>query len=244
MGAPADTILIEGNVLYGNVEQGLDIKTCSNVTVRHNKVHHSRRGNGAMVVHLSARNILIEDNDFYDSGLAIGVGGTRVGPLPSGIVIRRNIIRDMLTDPALGMTGGGLQMANSSGTLVVNNSFTRLQGPAVILGTGDGGPTQNLVVKNNIIDASYAVKLGSQAPGLNMGSNLYKPGASFRSGASAWNLTQWQTQGFDGSSREGDAQLNPTTLAPGPAAVDAGERLELGGTCGAAPDLGAVETGC
>ena len=238
--APADGILIEGNDLYGNFEQGLDIKTCTNVTVRRNKMHNSK-GNGAMVVHMSARDILIEENDFYESGLAIGVGGNRYGPMPSGIVIRRNLIRDMSTDRG---TGGGLQMANSSGTQVYNNTFTRLQAPALIVGSGQGGPTQDMVVKNNIIDADVAVSLGSQAPGLKMDSNLYQPGATFRSGGSSWNLAQWQARGHDGRSLEGNAQLDPTTLAPGPAAVDAGERVELGATCGHGPDIGAVETDC
>ncbi|QRK09524.1 right-handed parallel beta-helix repeat-containing protein [Archangium violaceum] len=245
-GAPADGILIEGNDLYGNIEQSLDIKTCYNVTVRRNKMHLARRhptlgGNGAMVVHMSAKNILIEDNDFYDAGLAIGVGGNRYGAYPSGIVIRRNRIRDMITDG--GMTGGGLQLAVSTGTQVYNNTFTRLQGPALTVGTGDGGPTENLVVKNNIIDAAYVLRLGTQAPGLKMNSNLYRPGASFR-GSSSWTLSQWKAKGQDANSLESSTLLNSAeTLAPAPAAVDRGEKLGLS-FCGAAPDIGAVESGC
>jgi hypothetical protein len=235
-GAPADGVLIEGNDLYGNYEQGLDIKTCSNVTVRRNKMHHSN-GNGAMVVHMSAKNILIEENDFYESGLAIGVGGNRYGPMPSGVVIRRNLIRDMRTSRG---TGGGLQMANSVGTQVYNNTFTRLQAPALILGSGEGGPTQDMVVKNNIIDAAVAVKLGSQAPGLKMNSNLYRPGATFN----AWSLSQWNGRGQDGNSLESSTLFgNTSTLAPASVAVDRGEKLGVS-FCGAAPDIGAVESGC
>jgi hypothetical protein len=242
--APADGVLIEGNDLYGNIEQSLDIKTCYNVTVRRNKMHLARRhptlgGNGTMVVHLSARNVLIEDNDFYDAGLAIGVGGNRVGPYPSGIVIRRNRIRDMITEG--GMTGGGLHLAVSTGTQVYNNTFTRLQGPALSVGNGDGGPTENLVVKNNIIDATYVLKLGAQAPGLKMGSNLYRPGATFN----ASTLSQWKARGFDTNSFESSTLLNSTTtLAPAPAAVDRGEKLVGLSFCGVAPDIGAVESGC
>ena len=243
LGPPADGLLIEGNDLYGNIEQSLDIKTCYNVTVRRNKMHLARRhptlgGNGAMVVHMSARNVLIEDNDFYDAGLAIGVGGNRYGPYPSGIVIRRNRIRDMLT--LGGMTGGGLQLAVSTGTQVYNNTFTRLQGPALSVGSGTGGPTENLVVKNNIIDAAYVMKLGTQAPGLKMGRNLYRPGATFNGST----LSQWKARGFDTDSLESSTLLNSTTsLVPAPAAVDRGENLGLP-FCGAAPDIGAVESGC
>jgi len=242
-GAPADGLLIEGNDLYGNIEQSLDIKTCYNVTVRRNKMHLARRhptlgGNGAMVVHMSAKNVLIEDNDFYDAGLAIGVGGNRYGPYPSGIVIRRNRIRDMITLD--GMTGGGLQLAVSTGTQVYNNTFTRLQGPALSVGSGTGGPTENLVVKNNLIDAAYVMKLGTQAPGLKMGRNLYRPGASFNGST----LSQWKARGFDTHSLESSTLLNSTTtLGPAPAAVDRGENLGLP-FCGAAPDIGAVESGC
>ncbi|RKG86672.1 DUF1565 domain-containing protein [Corallococcus sp. CA049B] len=244
---PADGLLIEGNDLYGNIEQSIDIKTCYNVTVRHNKMHKARRhptlgGNGAMVVHLSARDVLIEENDFYDAGLAIGVGGNRFGPYPSGIVIRRNRIRDMITEG--GMTGGGLQMAVSTGTQVVNNTFTRLQGPAIIMGSGDGGPTENMVVKNNIIDAAQAMQVGSQAPGLTTGSNLYRPGATFLKGGATLNLSQWQAQGQDANSYEDAAPVVQETLAPGPAAVDRGEHLDFEATCGAGPDIGAVESSC
>ncbi|OJT27622.1 hypothetical protein BO221_01555 [Archangium sp. Cb G35] len=240
--APADGVLIEGNDLYGNIEQSLDIKTCYNVTVRRNKMHLARRhptlgGNGTMVVHMSAKNVLIEDNDFYDAGLAIGVGGNRVGPYPSGIVIRRNRIRDMLT--LGGMTGGGLQLAVSTGTKVYNNTFTRLQGPALTVGMGDGGPTENLVVKNNIIDAAYVMKMGGQAPGLKMGSNLYRPGATFNGST----LSQWKARGFDANSFESSTLLNSTTLAPASAAIDRGENVGLP-FCGSAPDIGAVESGC
>ncbi|HYO74413.1 MAG TPA: right-handed parallel beta-helix repeat-containing protein [Archangium sp.] len=240
--APADGLLIEGNDLYGNIEQSIDIKTCYNVTVRRNKMHHARRhptlgGNGTMVVHMSAKNVLIEDNDFYDAGMAIGVGGNRVGPYPSGIVIRRNRIRDMITLD--GMTGGGLLLAVSTGTQVYNNTFTRLQGPALSVGNGDGGPTENLVVKNNIIDAAYALKLGAQAPGLKMGSNLYRPGATFNGSS----LSQWKSKGFDARSLDSSTLLDSTTLAPASAAIDRGENVGLS-FCGAAPDIGAIEPGC
>ncbi|WNG40188.1 DUF1565 domain-containing protein [Archangium violaceum] len=245
--APADGVVIEGNDLYSNIEQSLDIKTCYNMVIRRNKMHHARRhptlgGNSAMVVHMSAKNILIEENEFYDAGAAIGVGGNRFGPMPSGIVIRRNRIRDMLTQG--GMTGGGVILANSTGTQVVNNTFTRLQGPAFVVGRGDGGPTQGLVVKNNIIDAARSLELGTQAPGLTMGSNLYPPGTTILKEGATLNLSQWQAQGQDGTSSEAEALLDPETLSPGPAAVDRGEPLDLEGACGAGPDIGAVESGC
>lgn len=245
--APAEGLVIEGNDLHSNVEQSLDIKTCSNVIVRGNTMHHARHdprlgGNGAMVVHMSARNVLIEDNEFFDAGVAIGIGGNRYGPMPSGIVIRRNRIHDMITEG--GMTGGGLILANSTGTQVLNNTFTRLQGPAITLGFGDGGPTQGLVMKNNIIDAALAMDEGAQAPGLKTGSNLYRSGATFSTCGEALKLSQWQAQGQDVGSSEAQTPVDPETLSPGEAAIDRGAPVDPGETCGAGPDIGAVESGC
>jgi hypothetical protein len=214
-GAPADGILIEGNDLYNNIEQSLDIKTCYNVIVRKNKMHHARYyagrgGNGAMVVHMSAKNITIEDNDFYDSGLAIGIGGNHFGPSPSGIVIRRNTIRDMITEG--GMTGGGLLLMNSTGTVVENNTFARLQGPAILAGNGTTGSTDSLAVRNNTVDATVSLNLGTLAPGLKMDNNRYRIGTSFRKGNSSWNLTQWKLQGFDAHSTEAASAVLGTSL--------------------------------
>jgi nitrous oxidase accessory protein NosD len=245
--SPADGLVIEGNDLHTNIEQSLDIKTCYNVIVRGNKMHHARHdprlgGNGAMVVHMSAKNILIEENEFYDAGAAVGVGGNRYGPMPSGIVIRRNRIHDMLTEG--GMTGGGLILANSTGTQVLNNTFTRLQGPAITLGSGDGGPTQDLVVKNNIIDVARAMDDKGQTPGLTTGSNLYRSGATFSKGGAALNLSQRQAQGQEAGSSEAQTPVDADTLSPGQAAIDHGEALDLDKTCGAGPDIGAVESGC
>jgi nitrous oxidase accessory protein NosD len=238
---PANNVLIEGNDLYGNYEQSLDIKTCHNVTVRRNKMHDNWvRGNGAMVVHMSARNILIEENDFYHAGLGVGIGGNLYGPVISGVVIQRNRFRDMRTDG--GHTGGGVRLGVSDGATVLHNTFTRLPGPALEMGDGSSGPTRNPLVKNNLFDVSFAVKLRSAYSGLKMGGNLYRPGATFSKGGTL-DFTKWKAQGLDATSLQADPKLEPNTLVPGPAAVDRGEKLGIS-FCGTAPDIGFVETGC
>lgn len=244
---PPDHVLIEGNDLYGNVEQSIDIKSCYNVTVRRNRMHGARYdpvrgGNATMVVHLSPRNVIIEENDFYDAGLAVGVGGVHTGPVPYQVIIRKNRIHDMITQGGL-MTGGGLVIANSESAVVENNTFTRLAGPALLLGTGDGGATSNLTVKNNLIEAATLVVLGTQAPGLVMDSNLFQPGGVFRQLGTVLDFVHWQLLGYDGRSQQTLPGLNPDTFVPGPAAIDKGEDVGLP-YCGAAPDVGAVETGC
>ncbi|MCY1081864.1 right-handed parallel beta-helix repeat-containing protein [Archangium lansingense] len=240
---PATHIVIEDNDLYGNYEQSLDIKTCRDLVIRRNRMHDNQpRGNGAMVVHMSASNVLIEENDFFHAGTAIGVGGNRYGPMPSGVVIQRNLIRDMRTDG--GRLGSGVALENSEGTQVLDNTFTRLPGPALVMGGGTGGPTSNLVVKNNLVDVPQALKVGSHAPGLQMDNNLYQPGAVFQIGE-ALNLEQWKAQGQDANSQEADAQLDSSPLAPtNTSAVDQGAPLGNERDCGTAPDIGTVKTGC
>jgi hypothetical protein len=238
---PATNVLIEGNDLYGNYEQSLDIKTCHNVTVRRNKMHDNLpRGNGAMVVHMSAQNILIEENDFYHAGVGVGIGGNLYGPVIKGVVIQRNRFRDMRTDG--GNKGGGIRLGVSDGATVLHNTFTRLPGAALEMGDGSSGPTRNPVVKNNLFDVSYAVNLRSAYSGLKMGGNLYKPAATFSKGGTL-DFTKWKALGFDTTSLQADPQLNTSTLVPGPSAIDRGESLGAS-YCGAAPDIGLFESGC
>jgi hypothetical protein len=243
---PADGVLIEDNDLYGSVEQSIDIKTCYNIVVRGNKLHHARfdpirGGNGAMVVHLSPRSILIEDNDFYDAGLALGIGNGHGGPPPTGITIRRNRIHNMVTQGGR-MTGGGLVIEHARDVTVVHNTFTRLEGPALITGVGFGGPTINLMFKNNIVEAPLLI-IGRHVPGLAINSNLYRPGMPFNSGGRLVDFGHWRSLGRDVRSRQMSAGLSADTLLPGANAVDQGEYVGLP-FCGAAPDIGYAETGC
>ncbi len=240
---PADGVLIEGNDLFRSAEQAIDIKTCYNVTVRGNRMHlfrydPVRGGNAAMVIHYSPRNVIVEENDFYDSGLAVGVGGNHVGPVASGVIIRNNLIHDMITTG--GMTGGGLKIDGSDGTLIYNNTLTRLPGPGLLLGSGNGGATTNLKVKNNLVaDGTPLVSLGTSLPGALFDGNLYSPSGTLNGGTFA----AWKAAGRDPSGVQADPLLNPDTLTPGAAAVDRGLNIGLP-FCGSAPDIGAVETGC
>lgn len=247
--APADGVVIEGNDLHHSGENAVDIKTCHNVAIRGNRMYALRlapsnqgaRGD-ALVIHMSARSVIVEDNDISDCGKGIALGGNRSGPMPSGVVIRRNRIHDILA--AGGMEGTGIRVENSEGAVIVHNTLTRIGGQALWVGGGTGGPTSNLSVRNNIIDAALALHLGSQAPGLTMSSNLYPPGAVFTMDRVAESFDTWRATGQDSLSLQGDPAFSSlTALVPGPIAVDRGEDVGLK-FCGAAPDLGAVETGC
>jgi nitrous oxidase accessory protein NosD len=241
---PAQGLRVENNHLYGNRENAVDIKTCWDVTVRNNRMHHfkptSTAKGEAVVVHMSARNVLIEDNEVYDAGKGIAVGGNHTGPVPTGVVIRRNRIHDLST--AGGGEGTGIRLENSKGAQVVNNTITDAAGVALMLGYGTGGATESLTVENNIINSPVAVSVGSMHPGLKMGFNLYSAAAQFKLGGSLEALEPFKQAVGDTTSSTGDAAVAPN-FAPSTVAVDKGTDVGLP-FCGSGPDIGAVELGC
>lgn len=241
---PAKGLVVENNHFYANRENAIDIKTCHDVVIRSNRMHRfkpSTTAKGdAVVVHYSARNVLIENNDVYDSGKGISVGGNREGPMPTGVVIRRNRVHDITNQG--GGEGSGIRLENSDGTVVVNNTITRVASVALVLGHGTGGPTQNVKVENNIIDAPVAVSLGGQHPGMQMGFNLFPVNAQFKAGGQVVGVDVFKEATGDLTSVAADARLTPELKPEGPA-VDKGTNVGLP-FCGGAPDIGAVEVGC
>ena len=246
---PASGVVIEDNHLHDGVENAVDIKTCSNVVIRGNTMHGFRMapaGQGArgdaVVIHMSASNVLVEDNEISDAGRGVSLGGNRMGPMPAGVVIRRNRIHDTVV--VGGTDGVGIGVENSEGARVEQNTFTRIAGYALRVGGGTNGPTDNLTVKNNIVDAASAVRVGYFAPGLVVNSNLYPVGAAFMVELVPKSWDEWRALGQDGRSVLGSPGFAPTdSFFPGAIVVDRGELL--GATyCGSAPDLGAIETGC
>ncbi len=241
---PAENLLVENNHFYGNRENAVDIKTCYGVTIRNNRMHHflptsTARGD-VVVIHYSASNVLVEDNEIYDGAKGIAVGGTRDGAMPTGVVIRRNRVYDMTE--AGGGEGTGIRLENSKGTRVVNNTVTRAA-TALIIGHGTGGPTQAPVVQNNIFaEAPIAVSMGPMAPGMKMGNNLFPAGAQFKKDGKPVDLTAYQSTSGDTTSRLGSADLG-AAFAPGPMALDSGADIGIP-FCGGGPDIGAVELGC
>ncbi|WNZ65060.1 right-handed parallel beta-helix repeat-containing protein [Myxococcus sp. MxC21-1] len=241
---PAENLLVENNHFYGNRENAVDIKTCYGVTIRNNRMHHflptsTARGD-VVVIHYSASNVLVEDNEIYDGAKGIAVGGTRDGAMPTGVVIRRNRVYDMTE--AGGGEGTGIRLENSKGTRVVNNTVTRAA-TALIIGHGTGGPTQSPVVQNNIFaEAPIAVNMGPMAPGMKMGNNLFPAGAQFKKDGKPVDLTAYQSTSGDITSRLGSADLG-AAFAPGPMAQDSGADIGIP-FCGGGPDIGAVELGC
>lgn len=241
---PAENLLVENNHFYAGRENAVDIKTCYGVTIRNNRMHHflpssTARGD-VVVIHYSASNVLVEDNEIYDGAKGIAVGGNHDGAMPTGVVIRRNRIYDITE--AGGGEGTGIRLENSKGTTVVNNTVTRAA-TALIIGHGTGGPTESAVVKNNIFaDAPIAVNLGPMAPGMKVGNNLFPAGAQFKQNGEPVDLTAYQSATGDTSSLLGSADLG-VAFSPGPMAQESGADIGMP-FCGGGPDIGAVELGC
>ncbi|QSQ16182.1 right-handed parallel beta-helix repeat-containing protein [Myxococcus landrumensis] len=240
---PADGLLVENNHFYGNRENAVDIKTCYGVVIRNNRMHNFRPTSTAkgdvLVVHYSASNVLVEDNEIYDGAKGISVGGNRSGPMPTGIVVRRNRVYNISN--AGGGEGTGIRLENSKGTVVVNNTIAATT-TALIVGHGTGGPTQTPVVRNNIIEGSVAVDLGGQAPGLKLGNNLISPSGQFKRNGVVVSPDQFKATTGDASSISGPPGLGEA-FSPSSDAVDKGVDVGLP-FCGGAPDIGAVELGC
>jgi hypothetical protein len=243
---PADGLLVEGNDFYSNRENALDVKTCKRVVARRNTFHdflqQSLPGGCAVVIHMSADDVLIEDNEIYRVGRAISLGGNHVGPVPQRVRILHNRIHDVQS--GTGLDGVGISVANSSGAKVVGNAFTRVASAAIELGDGTGGPTDSLRIADNLVDAAFALKVGGAAPGLSVGPNGFRPDAAFRYLGVDYDYSGWKALGFGARTWLSSAMFGSAdALSPAPGAVDQGSDEGLP-FCGAAPDLGAVETGC
>jgi hypothetical protein len=245
---------VEDNELHENRENGADIKTCTHVTLRGNIVwgHKSSttsRGEG-MVVHLSAKDVTLEDNVFYNNGRAISIGGNRVDAPPTNITIRRNLVRDALGGSE---EGSGIRVDTSINVKVQQNTVWNVPGPCLIFGHGDTGPSATLDVRNNVFaGCGVAARGGPERTNTVVDSNLY-----FRSGGAAvfrlngvdMDFTDWKAgSGLDRRSLEkSPAFLNIDTgdfrLGASSPARNVGSSLGLT-YCGAAPDLGAFESDC
>jgi nitrous oxidase accessory protein NosD len=110
-GQPARDLLIEGNLMYGDRENAVDIKWCEGVTIRGNVARGYRRSatsNGeAIVIHRGARNVVVERNDISEAsrGIVTGVGA-------NDITVRRNVIHQPVDEKVGILFGqGGNQVA-------------------------------------------------------------------------------------------------------------------------------------
>jgi len=182
-GTPSDgqiprDVTIEDNRFWtspanqGRVEQAIDIKSCHQVSIRGSvppdvndpnaanqkfygfkSTASAAGGSGAMVIHLRARNVLVEHNRIWDSchGIAIGRHDTTLG-VPENVVVRRNLMFDL---KAIGgaCSGRGVAIQRVSSADIYHNTLDRLEGSGLRFkhGTGTPGRSPNVDFFNNIV---------------------------------------------------------------------------------------------
>ena len=205
-GAPANGLVIEGNNLYTNRENAVDIKHCENVEVRGNVMHGFRKSatsNGeAIVVHLLASNVTIEGNDISDSsrGVVTGRGAQNVH-------VRRNVIHDLADEKT------GVIFGEGAGFEAVHNTIVGADRGLRAL-EGSGAP----VVRNNIFDGCTDSVDGEA----NADSNLFSG-----SPAAGTNPVEGDAQ-LDGEYAPADGSPAVDAASPGDDADTCGAGADMG----------------
>jgi hypothetical protein len=167
----------------GRTEQGVDIKSCRQVSIRGSvrpdandpsaanqkffgfkSSSSGAGGGGAMVIHLRARNVLVENNRIWDSCHGVGIGrhDTALG-VPENVVVRRNVMFDL---KAIGgaCTGYGIGIQRVTSADVYHNTLDRLAGSGFRFkhGTGTAGRSPNVDFFNNIVrNARYFLEIAT-----------------------------------------------------------------------------------
>ena len=256
---PVD-ITVEGNRFHEDRENAVDLKTCERVTIRDNKFYGYRPATtapqgAAMVVHYSARRILIEGNRIWDSGRGLSLGGNVIWKEPvSDVIVRRNLVFNGTADK--GGSGDGLRVGTSKRVRLYHNTLASLPVAGLKLGDGDHGPAEDLRVMGNIVhDTPRAFDVrGSGLKAFVSDRNLaFRPGRDivFRVEGKDLSLTDWRKRtGQDALSRVADPRFveDPLnwdyfTKAGSPARNAGDPRLPgTGQFCGTAPDLGMLES--
>jgi nitrous oxidase accessory protein NosD len=206
---PARGLLVEGNRLYSNDENAVDIKTCSNVVIRDNDMHgfwkSATSAGEAVVVHYSAKNVRVEGNRISDAGRGISVGGVKDGsqPSPSAVEVKDNRITDISKQG--GGDGTGIRVENAKDVAVVGNSIDKTEGYGMMVGLGaNNAPSENVTVRENVVRGRNLVRLGKHRPGLRMDRNRYARGGLLKADPKeVRDLTEWKSvSGVDGTSAQ------------------------------------------
>lgn len=181
--APAETLLVQGNELHDNGENGVDIKQCYGVTVRDNEMYGfpntglravGSSAGEAVLISRGARDVLIQGNDISRAGRGISVLAQVA--TPRNIRLEGNTIQDIRNFPA--HNGQGIRVAGGQNVQVVDNVVERTASYGLML-AADGLVVQGLTVRYNRVRPSpqqpVLLRLGREAyrPGLVMRENHY-----------------------------------------------------------------------
>ncbi len=160
-------IIIEGNGLWANDENGVDVKSCERVAIRNNALYGYAKldkndkthcDGVALIVHYSGRSVLIEGNRISDSGVGIEIGNEFMGPVQD-VIVRRNVIYNINqfefvwseTDRRYNC-GDGIKIHRVSGADIYHNTLDRIAHSGIRVGSDTYYTGTNSVrVWNNLV---------------------------------------------------------------------------------------------
>lgn len=247
-GVWASNILIEGNRIEANGENGVDIKSTHGITVRANTFAGYREAGGgegiAIEVQYDAQDVLITGNRITDSAMGIELtrgrkNGTDYPALPRRVRIAGNLIHDLILDTFTNAGNGvGIVLRGCADVEVFNNTVVRAPTAGMYMGRGNNGEfVQGLNTRNNVFgggtnDLDFNSDIDALT-GITFGHNHFVTGR-VRDRA----LAQWTSPLRDLSATSGDPKLNEDFLPePGSPLIDSGVPIGLS-YAGAAPDRG------
>ncbi|HYO65675.1 MAG TPA: right-handed parallel beta-helix repeat-containing protein [Archangium sp.] len=175
---PADGVLVEGNTMHDEGENGVDIKQCLRVTVRDNVISGfpntvirpaGSSAGEAVVIHASARDILIQGNAISRAGRGVSVLD---GSTPAeNIAVEGNLFQDIRNIPA--GNGQGIRIEGARNVRVVGNTVEGTASYGLML-AADGRNVTGIEVSHNVLRG------GSQPLLLRLGAAGYRPGLLMR----------------------------------------------------------------
>ncbi|AKF85145.1 hypothetical protein MFUL124B02_09925 [Myxococcus fulvus 124B02] len=186
-------IFIEYNDLHGTGENGVDIKGCDSVFVRHNTMYNfpnltrypwqaTTSAAEAVVIHEDATNVQIVSNVISRAGRGISVGGTAPLARPVDILIRNNTISDIYNFEKRG-NGQGIRIVQANRVQILANLVQRTADAGLRLAADEPLEGIGLSVYDNILrDMGLFVRLGRPRyrPMMEMDRNRYEgPGGRF-----------------------------------------------------------------
>ncbi len=258
--APHD-IWVINNRFHEDGENAVDVKSCSRLTIGGNKFYGytgvpSDHSGAAIVVHVRASSVLIQNNRIWNSGIAASIGsiyGSDAGQL-GPIVFRRNLVFDASTKN--GSPGDGLHadqvLRNEPRAVaeIYDNTFYHIPNYAISLGYN--GTSNQVTIVNNIFDDTR-IPIHVSTPNLVSlisDNNVFWPVREymFMLNNGYVNQTEWQRV-YDFCSRFNnplfidDPRHNDFYTQPASPAQDfAGPDPTNSAYCGSGPDAGFLET--
>lgn len=263
---------IIGNTMYDSRENAVDVKSSEDTVISDNKMwgyKPSTTSDGmAITVHYWARKVKVFNNEIMNSNWGIEVSrgdknGVSFKNVPDDVEIHHNYIHDIFFssdgEASNRGNGAGIVVRESNKVKVWNNTVTSAAKTCMVVtwpnpSSKNPAPQapSNLQILNNSFSGCGEAELFLRSTDTrptewlidhnHYGSPL---GGSLAFGSKVYTLPLWQkAMNYDLHSLTTDgAGIITSRLLPETTLIDQGQDVGLA-YCGAAPDIGAFESGC